>query len=284
MSDNRPKFTLLLTALLLAAITLYCAVDMPAASLFSRPAQVEAADVASDASARFAPHTADQLLADALRRVLSYSSIVTRVEYSTATPAATGAGYYLEKGALLRRLELQLHGIEDSRLLQISNGRILWTRCTTPRETTTNEAKTPTPLRSPQMRLAELGLPGLLAQLQQDYDLTLVGGGKLGNEQVYVLKAILKRETLKRLLPHSAAEIDSGAFSGWSELPPKMPRALLVALGSDDAVPRRIQFHTIADGVELLQWPKLEMSETLTIDFRDVQLNQPIASSTFTHS
>ncbi|EAQ78135.1 hypothetical protein [Blastopirellula marina] len=283
MSNNRRNVTLLTAAVVLAVFTAVCAVEFPSLPLLAPASQAVAADVASGDSLTSAGRNADQLLAAAIRRVLACSSIVTRMEYSTITPAAAGSGYYLEKGALLRRLELKLRGVEQASLLQISNGRMLWTRCTTQRETMTSETKPPTPLHSPQMHLAELGLPGLLAQLKAEYDLVLVGAGKLADEDVFVLKGVLKRDTLVSRLPQHAAEIRSGAFSAWSELPEGTPAALIIALGREDAVPRRIQFHAITDGAALAAWPKLETHETRTIDLRDVQLNQPIASATFVH-
>ncbi|UUO07943.1 hypothetical protein M4951_06410 [Blastopirellula sp. J2-11] len=283
MSNNRRNLTLLTAAVVLAVLTAVCAIEFPSLPFFSPAAQAVAAEVASGESLTSAGRNADQLLSDAIRRVLACSSITSRIEYSTTTPAAAGSGYYLEKGALLRRLELKLRGVEQSSLLQISNGRKLWTRCTTQRETMTSETKTPTPLHSPQMHLAELGLPGLLSQLQADYDLVLVGAGKLADEDVFVMKGILKRETLARRLPQHAAEIRSGAFSAWSELPPGTPASLIIALGREDAVPRRIQFQAIIDGAALDAWPEIETHETRTIDLRDVQLNQPITSATFVH-
>ncbi|PQO43125.1 hypothetical protein [Blastopirellula marina] len=281
MSDNRRNLTLVIAGVLLAVFTAVCAFGLPSFSYFAKPHDANAVDVASTQLAKQAGGDAEPLLHDALKRVLGYSSITARIEYSTRSPETNGSGHYWEQGALQRRLELKLRGVESAGLLQINNGKTLWTRCTTPRDTMTTEAPTAAPLHSPQLHLAELGLPGLLSQLKQDYDLVLVGAGQLAGEQVFVIKGVLKRDALVRMTPTRAAEIQAGGFSAWSELPPGVPATLLIALGSEDAIPRRIQLQTIADGAPLSSWPELPTEESLTIDLRDVHANLELKYEVF---
>src|SRR5690606_29512088 len=100
---------------------------------------------------------------------------------------------------------------------------------------------------------------------------------------VFVIKGIMKRETLAGFLPQRAAEISSGAFSTWSELPSGIPASLTIALGREDAVARRVQHQLVPDGEVRAPWPDLTTQETLTIDLRDVKLNQPITAGAFVH-
>lgn len=281
MSDNRRNLTLVTAGVVLAVITAVCAFGLPNLSYFSKPRARDVAVIASDKLAARTGGDAEPLLHDALRRVLAYSSITARIEYSTSSPEANGSGRYWERGALQRRLELNLREVEGASLLQINNGQTLWTRCATPRDVMTSETKPPTPLHSPQLHLAELGLTGLLAQVQADYDLVLIGAGQLAGEQVFVMQGVLKREALVRLAPQRAAEIQSGGFATWSELPPGVPASLLIALGSEDAIPRRIQHQSVAEGAPLSAWPQLPTEETLTIDLRDVQANQELKYEVF---
>ncbi|MCC9605468.1 hypothetical protein LOC68_22800 [Blastopirellula sp. JC732] len=275
---------------LLAVLTALCAFDLSSLPYFASSAQAQNVDVASnDDSAAVAAEEvvsgeAVPLVADALRRILSYSSIEARMEYATKTPVTNGAGRYWEQGPLLRRMELKLRGVEDSLLLQVNDGKTLWTRCETPRETVTDSIRYQLPLRSPQLYLGKLGLAGLLTRLQEDYDLAVVGSGNLAGEQVIVVKGALNKDALTRMLPKREEEIRSGEFSTWSELRTGVPVSMLIAFGATDAVPRRIQYRAVRDGATLRDWRQWETQETLTIDLREVLLNRPIAPTVFTHS
>ncbi|WP_146429734.1 hypothetical protein [Blastopirellula retiformator] len=275
--------TLLTAGVLLAVLTAVCAFDFSSLPYFDGPSKAQAAEVASSDEDATNAADAERLLEDARRRMLAYSSIEARIEYATKSPPAAGDGRYWERGALKRRFELKMRGMENATLLQINDGKMLWTRCTTPRDAMTAEQPNATPPHSPQLHLAELGLLGLLTQVQQDYDVNLAGSGQLAGESVFVLKGVLSQETLTRLSPKRGEEIRSGAFSAWSELPGDIPASIVLALGSEDAVPRRIQFRAIDEGVRLADWPQAESQETLTIDLRELQINRSILAEVFTH-
>jgi hypothetical protein len=225
-----------------------------------------------------------------------------------------GVGSYWQQGrgdSLRVRLELQIAGQESS-MLQVSNGRFLWTdvRLPTGRRVTRidlrqlrsdpllaerNDAILPgqaswSPMQ-PELAASTGGLPTLLASLGNNFTflapqaMRLTFSPPLVQETtsipVFAVAGRWKPERLAALLgKKSGAPAEPAA-----ELPPRMPHEVLLLVGQADLFPYRIEYRR--DGSASVGGTasyQLSSSPMVVLELSDVSFDAAIAASQFDYA
>lgn len=170
-----------------------------------------------------------------------------------------GRGTYLEQspgreGRLRLELTIQLDTGLDSSLLQVGDGRYLWTyrrmldKSTLSRidlvrvgEALEKAGRTPSPGK-PGQWLGLGGLPRLLRALHDGFDFYQVERSQIGDLSTWTLHGRWKPAMLARVFPDHREAIHAGADVDLPPLPEHMPVQVRLWLGEDDWFPYRIEY------------------------------------------
>lgn len=245
---------------------------------------------------------AEMLLRQALRTIEGCQSISARIvqEANLFDQHLVGSGIYLEQrsgGGYLMRMELKIQlGDQSSSLVQVCDGRFLWTK----RNVMGSEelsridiAKVAEGLRRAQEtgRLGETGiLPGLgglprvIRGLLATFNFTTVESVSRGGQPVWKLAGQWKAETLAQVLPEQKAAIEEGKPVDLSKLPRQLPDQVVVFLLAREApFLFRIEYRR-ATPKTAFGSDTAESKAMVTMELRDVDINVPIDHNRFTYS
>jgi hypothetical protein len=233
----------------------------------------------------------------------------------------TGVGSYWQQGrgdSLRVRMELRIVG-QQSSLLQVSNGRFLWTdlRLPTGRDVSGVDLRQ---LRSdpswsraenelppgqaswspmqPELVTTTGGLPALLASLGSHFTfmapqaMRLTFSPPLVEETtsvpVFAVVGHWKAEKLSELLSTDKEKIDKENDDGEHKelpVPSRLPREVLLLVGQADLFPYRIEYRreiSVAPGTSVPY--QLSSAPMVVLELSDVAFDSPIAASQFDYS
>ena len=217
-----------------------------------------------------APLDPRALLETAVRTLESRDAIAAQIrhEVDLFNKRLAGFGSYLEQRrgrAHLIRLELRIQlGDHTSSLLQICDGRFLWTyrklqgsaklgRVDVARANRALDKVGKTSDGGSSGRMEGLpslgGLPRLLRGLNDSFDFTLAEPGRWGKQgrPVWKLHGQWKTEQLAKILPDQEAAIRRGSAADLSKLPSHLPDHVILLLGQEDHFPYRIEYRRSDD-------------------------------------
>lgn len=216
----------------------------------------------------------DRLLLQAATQLERRESVTARLRHQVHLEGADlyGIGSYQQQGRgenIQVRLELQIAG-QQSSMLQVSNGRFLWTDMRLP--TGRNVARVDlrqlradpllasrgqviepghaswSPIQ-PELLASGGGLPTLLASLSENFTFLPPQAMRLSfapplvpeavNIPVFAVVGHWRPEKLKTLLKTPTTESSDAA----EPLPPRFPQEVLVLVGQADLFPYRIEYH-----------------------------------------
>jgi hypothetical protein len=308
-----PRLTLLLAAF----------AAMPAMAQLPRIASIERAEPwPSSNSAQAEPLSpGDQLLRQVAAQLEHRESIAARMRYQVSVEGRqlAGAGSYWQDGsgnALRIRLELRIAG--ETNLLQVSNGRFLWTDASLPtgRNVTRLDLRqlrsdamrdepeldglgagqaTWSPIR-PEIAPHAGGLPALVTSLEEHFTFSppqamrwtpsppLSGVGE--SLPVYAVVGRWKRDRLVALLPH----LENPSKKKSAAPPARVPQEVLLLVGQTDLFPYRVEYRRLNDPAVATSSPddrtpyQLSADPIVLLEYYDVVFNTPIAAGQFDYS
>jgi hypothetical protein len=234
-----------------------------------------------------------------------------------------GVGSYWQQGsgeALRVRLELQIAG-QDARLLQVSNGRFLWTerRLATGRFVTrvnlrqlrADPALTPASLEhvepgeatwttlQPELIAHCGGLPSLLAALGENFSflppqaMRLAADPAAGSQPtsipVFAVVGHWKPEKLSALVGETESNTDGAQPLTVSGLPDRLPQEVLLLVGQADLFPYRVEYRrldtplTSRANAQLGPY-QLSANPMVVVELSDVAFDVQIAAGQFDYS
>jgi hypothetical protein len=267
----------------------------------------------------------DRLLMQAANKLEQRGSISARLRHQIAISGSQlyGVGSYWQQGSgddLRVRLELQIAG-QDAKLLQVSNGRFLWTerRLATGRFVTrvnlrqlrADPALAPAALEhiepgeatwttfQPELIAHCGGLPSLLAALGENFSFLPPQAMRLAAEPVpgsqpmsipvFAVVGHWKQEKLSALVgENDGASIDAEA-SILSRLPDRLPQEVLLLVGQADLFPYRIEYRrletplTPTDNARPVPY-ELSANPMVVLELSDVAFDVQIATGQFDYS
>jgi len=214
-----------------------------------------------------------------------------------------GSGNYWQQrdgSDLLSRLELKIQlGDRTSSLLQVCDGRFLWTkrnlvgepelsRVDIDRVLRRLEEAEPDSLATPQGEWPGLGgLPRLIRALRDAFEFsTPAEPGQWGQARrpVWRLQGHWTAKRLAQLLPEQKEAIEAGKPADLSRLPAHLPDQVVVILGQDDYFPYRIEYRrTLTDARPTDAGPHPSRA-LVVMQLYDVMLNVPIDPKRFLYS
>lgn len=211
-----------------------------------------------------------------------------------------GGGSYLEQRSeegLRLRLELKTQvGEETSSLLQVCDGRYLWTCRTAPRvpETVSRIAviRVATVLeqigdaQDPGKIGAWLGLggvPRLLRSLHANFEFLSAEPGQLDRKPIVRLSGSWRPEKLALLLPSQAETIQAGGSADTSKLPEHLPDRVVICLGQSNLFPYQIEYGR-SHAHPKQRYPLPADGVLLTLELFDEVFDVPIHPSRFAYS
>jgi len=204
----------------------------------------------------------ESLLAAAVRMLESRESISAQIRHEVHLfdKHLVGLGVYLEQRSgrdQLFRVEMRIQlGDKSSSLVQVCDGRYLWTYQNMPSEGKLSRVDLLRVLRTIQRSekienqgdvniLSGIGgLPKLLRGLDAAFDFNTVEQGRWGQRKlpVWRLQGQWKRQQLAKLLPQQRGAIEKGAPTDLSKLAEHLPDHVVLLLGQEDLFPYRIEY------------------------------------------
>jgi hypothetical protein len=262
----------------------------------------------------------DRLLLQTLAQLERHKSITARLHHQLSLDGREryGVGTYWQQGSgedLRVRLELQTSGQRAS-LLQVSNGRFLWTDQRLPsgrvvtridmRKLRGDPALVSTEVEELQPGHATWsaiepeaagvcgGLPTLISSLVEHFQFAPPQAmrlsvapplaEKLTTIPVFVVVGHWRPEKLAALLGEKAVTADSLA----GEVPERFPQEVLLAVGQTDLFPYRIEYHRLPEQsqADAAQDKPYELSATpaVVMALTDVAFDVPIAAGQFDYA
>jgi hypothetical protein len=197
--------------------------------------------------------------------------------------AGTGTYYQLVRspGETLFKLELKLQVANQvSSLLQVNDGRFLWTRRDLPNQKSLSridqrriqqalaDAGRGPPLAMGASLLQVGGLGDLLEALQRSFDYEAPRETTHGGAAVYQLRGVWKPEALAELWPAKAESLRAGRSFDVKDLPAQLPAEVIILLSRDPSLsgfPYRIEY--------LRQGRAGERQSLVALDFYDIRRN-----------
>jgi hypothetical protein len=219
--------------------------------------------VGADATSPLSPQT---LLGHAVRTLESHRAVSAQVRHEVDLfgKHLFGGGSYLEQRQgpdHLIRLELTLQlGAQTSSLVQVCDGRFLWTRCNLLGEVQLSRIDVARARRGLEQmenlggkKKMEIlpglgGLPRLLRGLYASFDFSSVEAAHWGEQKqtVWRLRGRWKPDQLVKLLPDQQKAMQEGEPPDLSKLPPHLPDQVVLLLGQGDLFPHRIEYRRAA--------------------------------------
>ncbi len=251
-----------------------------------------------------APTQGGELLHASIERLRRYRSLraTLRQQISLFGHTLVGSGeyYQMTQGRdLLLRMDLKIQ-LEDraSVFQQISDGRFLWRFSHRPSidelgsfqkqmsRIDLDVVKSAMPLRSstPSIDLAFGGLPHLLAQLDQNFQLEQVLSGTLHGVPVWMSSGGWRPAALARIAPDQSADEppNERVLIGLAE---QIPHTVTVHFGKDDLFPYRVEFWRITSSrPSNAIVVSANSRRTVVLELFEVQFNIPIDVSKFERS
>jgi hypothetical protein len=229
-------------------------------------------------------------------------SVAARIRHRVALfgKQLAGWGTYLEQspgreGRLRLELTIQLDNGRGSTLLQVADGRYLWTYRRLMDKTSLSRVdlirvgealekagRTPSPGK-PGQWLGLGGLPRLLRALDDGFDFHLVERSEVGDLPAWTLHGRWKPEMLARVFPEHKEAILAGEQLDLPPLPDHMPDHVLLWLGQDDWFPYRIEYRrTRGDGDSA---PGESVGKAVVVlELYEVTLDGPLDPARFTYN
>ena len=284
--------------------------------------QVLAANVVVD------PSGSQQLLS-AIARLEQRGSISARLREQAyvADLPFSGAGTYLQQGRGTKRhvrwlLQSQHEGVQAT-LLQISDGRFLWTdrhlasgrtidrvdlwqlrrqaKLNAKEPGLTAGAQGKSAPFSPLLGRSFGGLPMLLESLVEHFEFTAPRPFRYRNQQVFGLVGRWRQESLSGIIAHPAPASEGQALAAADlrkalqeylaeqALPDRIPHHVLVILGQNDLFPYLIDYRSISDPLADASLSsdalyQLSTEPLARLEFYDVAFDQPIDTSEFNYT
>jgi len=233
---------------------------------------------------------AEALLLSAIAMCENRRSLSARLRFEAQLfgKQLVGSGNYLEENRsedYLIRLELRTQtGQYSSTLVQVCDGRYLWTYRKMPSETTLTRVDlvrastqlrrhSATPVPPDSAILPGLGgLAYLLRSLHAAFEFHTLEYGRWGNSGrlVWRLTGQWNRRQLQLLLPDQCSALEKGLPADVSKLPDHLPDQVIMILGQEDLLPYRIEYRR--------RLPEKEGNEPISrplllVDLFDVQTN-----------
>jgi hypothetical protein len=304
-----------LTTLVLAAATAVAAAQAPGpVSPGALPSPVQQRAEANDQG----PQTVgDRLVLQAATQLERRDSVAARLRHKVDLDGLElkGVGSYWQQGrgeSLRVRMELRIMG-QQSSLLEVSNGRFLWTdiRLPTGRNVTRIDLRQ---LRSdpllagdgnelapgqaswspmqPELAASTGGLPALLTSLSKNFTflapqaMRLTFSPPLVEETtsipVFAVVGRWKPERLAELL--SIGKSAAGSPEP-AELPARFPQEVLLLVGQADLFPYRLEYRRNVSTAPGTTVPyQLSADPMVVLELSDVAFNAPIAASQFDYT
>lgn len=241
-----------------------------------------------------------RLLADAVRQLESLQAVSAQVRHEANLfgKHLFGGGSYLEQNegsGRLMRLELTMQlGDQTSSLVQVCDGRYLWTRRNLLGMVELKRIDVTRANRALQQaqripRPGDMGmLPGLgglsrlLRGLHAAFRFTSAEPTRRGEEQrpVWRLRGEWRPEQLLRILPEHKTAMEDGNPPDLGRLPAHLPDHVLLLLGKEDLFPYRIEYRRGPDG-DIGESGQPTGRLLVVMDLFHVVLNRPHARSRF---
>jgi hypothetical protein len=269
----------------------------------------------------------DQLLMQVISQLERRDSVVAQLRHQVSLDGRrlSGVGGYWQQGAgeeLQMRLELRVADPQETSLLQVSNGRFLWSdkKLPTGRSITRLDLR---PLRTellqsatelagiqagqatwspvrPEMAAFAGGLPKLLAALSESFTFLPPQAMRLKLEPPLVKESVSlpvfavvghwRAERLAALMTKPSGN-KKGATDGArqiAKMPARLPQEVLLVVGQADLFPYRIEYRQTASAATAADGSpapfQLSAQPMVQLEFSDVTFNVPIPASQFDYS
>jgi len=244
---------------------------------------------------------AEALLLSAIAMCESRKSLSARLRFEAQLfgKQLVGSGNYMEENRsedYLIRLELRTQtGQYSNTLVQVCDGRYLWTYRKTPSETTL--ARVDLVLASSQLRKHSAApappdsaiLPGLaglaylLRSLQAAFEFHTLEYGRWGGtgRLVWRLTGQWNRRQLQLLLPEQRSALEKGFPADLSKLPDHLPDQVIIILGQEDLLPYRIEYRRRLPEKAEKEGNEPTNRPLLMMDLFDVQTNVKLDPAQF---
>jgi hypothetical protein len=269
----------------------------------------------------------DQLLMQVIAQLERRDSVVAHLRHQVSLDGRqlAGTGGYWQQGSgedLRVRLELQLTGAQEISLLQVSNGRFLWSDVKLPtgrsitrldlRQLRSDSQQAATELAAiqpgqatwspvrPELTAFAGGLPTLLASFADSFTFMSPQAMRLKLDPPLVNASVSLPvfATIGHWKPARLAEITAKAAgskpggAGKShradKLPTRVPQEVLLIVGQADLFPYRIEYRPLVTQSSSSAGDaapyQLSTAPLLQMEFSDVSFNTPIAASQFDYS
>jgi hypothetical protein len=267
----------------------------------------------------------DQLLTQVIAQLERRDNVVAHLRHQMSMDGRqlAGVGGYWQQGSgedLRVRLELQVTGAQETSLLQVSNGRFLWSDLKLPtgrsitrldlRQLRSDSLQAATELAAiqpgqatwspvrPELTAYAGGLSALLASFAESFTFLPPQAMRLKLDPPLVSESVSLPvfATVGCWKPARLTEMTAkvaGSKSGKSRraerLPSRVPQEVLLIVGQADLFPYRIEYrrssNTPAAAADAATTPyQLSAVPLLQLEFSDVSFDTPIAASQFDYS
>ena len=241
------------------------------------------------------------LVAAAVRTLEGHNSVYAQIRHEVDLfgRSLAGFGSYLEQRQgrnRLVRLELRIQlGDQTSSLLQVCDGRFLWTyrklldngklsRIDVARATWGLERARTAPEKGDMDMLPGLGgLPKVLRGLHAAFDFTSARKGRLGQLPVWRLRGQWKPQQLAKILPEQEEAIQAGEAPDLTMLPQHLPDQVILLLGQEDWFPYRIEYRR-ALSKKAIRPGSSASRAIVTMEMFHVDINGPIDRNSFIYN
>jgi hypothetical protein len=283
--------------------------------------------IADDAVALTADIPAgDQLLTQVIAQLERRDSVVAHLRHQVSLDGRqlSGVGSYWQQGSgddLKVRLELQVTGAQETSMLQVSNGRFLWSDVKLPtgrsitrldlRQLRSDSQQAATELTSiqpgqatwspvrPELTAYSGGLPTLLAAFADSFTFMPPQAMRLKLDPPLVAQSVSLPvfATIGHWKPDRLAEMTAKAASNKSggaskakrneKFPSRLPQEVLLIVGQADLFPYRIEYRQTSNAAPAPDASapyQLSSSPLLQLEFSDVSFTTQIAASQFDYS
>jgi hypothetical protein len=271
----------------------------------------------------------DQLLTQVIAQLERRDSVVAHLRHQVSLDGRqlAGIGGYWQQGSgedLRVRLELEVTGAQETSLVQVSNGRFLWSDVKLPtgrsinrldlRQLRSDSLQAATELAAiqpgqatwspvrPELTAYAGGLPTLLASFAESFTFLPPQAMRLKLDPPLVSQSVSLPvfATVGHWRPARLDEITEKAAGSKAngsskprhseKLPARLPQEVLLIVGQADLFPYRIEYRQASSAVPLTAGEsttapyQLSSLPLLQLEFSNVSFNTPIAASQFDYS
>jgi hypothetical protein len=253
------------------------------------------------AQTEIAPADGNKLLADSLAMLGKQRTVSAKLRIRTMAYGheLVGAGEYQQMGlgtSPMLRLEMKIPiGQQVTSKLQVSNGKIMWTRIEIdegePQVSRVDlerireevEKQKVTPHIDPSVNWMMFGgLSRLLAGLAGNFEFGKARADVLQEEPVWIVTGVWKPEALAKIVPHLEKEVLAKKPEVLAKLPPHFPVAINLVLDRSEKganFPFRIEYLHLADGKATLAPDST--TPYLVMELYEVDFDADLTAKTF---